>query len=208
MATFFRDNYPYLTTDDTQAILAHYPKVVPALPFHNAWFPTNSLAYGEATFICPSLNLLAHIAAASTPSNNSSSSQIFAYRYAVRDNVNLAAGLGTPHIFEAAAVFGPKNLPPADVAASYFTYNAPVVPVVMAYWISFVRALDPSVYRVQGAPEWGCWDAEGEGEGGNGGRGGRRLKIETGDTCMETVGEAGAERCVFWEGLARRMRQR
>lgn len=112
-----------------------------------------------------------------------------------------------PHIFEAAAVFGPRNLPQAGVAASYYSYNAPVVPVVMAYWISFVRALDPSVHRAPGAPVWECWDGGGGG-GGAGGAGGRRLRIETNDTCMEGVDAAEAERCVFWEGMARRMRQR
>ncbi|KAH8910697.1 alpha/beta-hydrolase [Coniochaeta sp. PMI_546] len=197
ISSFFQDNYPYLTSNDTQAILAHYPKITPALPFHNAWFPTNSRAYGEATFICPSLNLLRHITSHTPPADRR---RIFAYRYNVRDNLNLAAGLGVPHIFEAAAVFGPANLPPQDVSASYFTYNAPVVPVVMGYWISFVRALDPSVYRAEGAPVWESWDREGGA--------GQRLKIELGDTCMESVGDGEAERCGFWEGMGRRMRQR
>lgn len=208
VSSFFLDNYPYLTQNDTQLILAQYPQL-PALPFHKPWYPTNSLAYGESTFICPSLNLLRHIttASSSTPSPQQQQQQqqrgIFAYRYNVRDNVNAASGVGVPHIFEAAAVFGPGNLPQADVAASYYSYNAPVVPVVMGYWISFVRALDPSVYRAAGAPVWECWD-----DGKNGGMMGQRLKIELNDTCMEDVDEAEAERCGFWEGMARTMRQR
>lgn len=225
VAAFFRDNYPDLMADDTELILARYPQL-PALPFHKPWFPTNSLAYGEATFICPSLNLLKQITSASASaaisgrqhrgSGEGSKGRIFAYRYNVRDAVNAAAGVGVPHIFEAAAVFGPRSLPPsAAVAASYYTYNAAVVPVVMAYWTSFVRALDPSVYRAAGAPVWECWDGDGGGGGGGGGAaagtgvaGGRRLKIETNDTCMEAVDPAEAERCAFWEGMAWTMRQR
>ncbi|KAB5580454.1 Alpha/Beta hydrolase protein [Coniochaeta sp. 2T2.1] len=202
--SFFQDNYPLLTLNDTLAILSHYPQVLPLVPYHNPWFPTASLAYGEATFVCPSLNLLSHITSYTPASNNSNS--IFAYRYNVLDAVNLAAGIGVPHIFEAAAVFGPGNLPPVQVAASYFTYNAPVVPLVMGYWISFVRALDPNVYRAAGAPVWEGWD--GKDWGGGGGRRGQRLKIELGDTCMEDVGEEESGRCEFWEGMGRSMRQR
>jgi carboxylesterase type B len=57
-------------------------------------------------------------------------STIFAYRYNVRDEPHAASGLGVPHLFEAAAVFGPGSLPQRDVAASYYSYNAPVVPLV------------------------------------------------------------------------------
>jgi carboxylesterase type B len=194
---FFQDNYPYLTDDDTQSILDHYPQVTPRLPLHKSWFATASLAYGEATFICPTVNLLRLITAFTPPDRR----RVFAYRYNVQDDVNAAYGLGVPHIFEAAAVFGPGNLGGQAPSASYLTYNAPVVPVVMGYWISFVRALDPSVYRAGGAPVWECWDSGGEGVG-------RRLKIETGNTCMESVSEGEAARCTFWEGLGRQMRQR
>lgn len=193
--SFIQDNYPYLTVADTQSILNHYPQVAP-LPFKNPWYPTLSLAYGESTFICPTVNLLKHITALTPPAQR----KIFAYRYNVRDATNTALGYGVPHIFEAAAVFGPDNLADTAVAASYKTYNAAIVPVVQGYWISFVRALDPSVYRAAGAPVWECWDGRGPG--------GQRLKIETGGTAMESVGEEEAWRCEFWEGMAGRMRQR
>lgn len=195
LSTFFRDNYPNLTPNDTSAILSLYSPPLPPQPFHNPYFPTTSLAYGEATFTCPSINLLRHIAAFSASTHGNG--KIFAYRYNVLDTSNAASGIGVPHVFEAAAVFGPSSLPAgAGVASSYYTYNAPVVPVVMGYWISFVRALDPGVHRAAGAPAWGGW---GEGQ---------RLRIETDGSSMEGVGEAEWERCRFWEGLAGRMRQK
>ena len=78
-------------------------------------------------------------------------------------------------------------------AKSYYTYNAPVVPLVMNYYISFVRTLDPNLLRLEGAPEWGNWE------------GGERLVIELGETRMETVDDGERERCAFWEGVAGRM---
>lgn len=84
------------------------------------------------------------------------------------------------------------------VSSSYLASgtNAGIVPVLMGYYISFVRALDPGVYRDPSAPVWDTW--------GTGGR----LKIEMGDTCMETVGDEEVKRCAFWEGLGGLMRQR
>lgn len=94
-------------------------------------------------------------------------------------------------------MFGPSNIPGA--APSYWTINAGIVPVVMGYWISFVKALDPSVWRADGAPQWEAWDGNGYG--------GRRLKIELDNTTMETVSDGEVERCAFWEAMGSRMRQ-
>lgn len=134
--------------------------------------------------MCPTVNLLAAIAAyapapapvAGSSGNGDTSAGgpgIFAYRYDVHDAENTAAGLGVPHIFEAAAIFGPGvGGVGTAAAAGYGTYNAPVVPVVMDYWISFVRALDPNVYRNAGAPRWEAWkgcDCPGDWDGSGGG---------------------------------------
>ncbi|KAK3298999.1 Alpha/Beta hydrolase protein [Chaetomium fimeti] len=182
-------------------------------------------AFGEATFICPSLNVLTHLHrhshpqhhhpnTPSQPTNQTTTlehrkSSIYTYRYNVHDASNLAAGLGVPHIFDSAAIFGPDNVGGGYLArASYKTYNAAVVPLVMGYWISFVRALDPNVFRVPGAPRWEVWggggvgDRDGEGDGG-------RLVVETEGARMERVGGGERGRCAFWEGLGGgRMRQR
>jgi hypothetical protein len=64
------------------------------LPAHNAWFPTASQAYGEATFICPQHNVLTSLD--STTSLSNATSRLYAYRYNVLDDENVAAGLGVP----------------------------------------------------------------------------------------------------------------
>ncbi|KAK5654972.1 hypothetical protein OQA88_6730 [Cercophora sp. LCS_1] len=185
---FLGNNYPKLTTNHTSAIMSRYSSPLPALPQHAPYFPVASLAYGEATFVCPTINVLNHLLKNGIP-------KAFAYRYDVRDNENAAAGLGVPHLFEAAAIFGPGNI--GWARESYWTYNAEIVPVVMHYWISFVRALDPNVYRFEGSPEWGVWDG-----------GWRRLLMETGHVRMERVGEEERGRCRFWEGLGVIMEQK
>jgi hypothetical protein len=56
---------------------------------------------------------------------------------------------------------------------------------------------------------WEGWADDEGGGGGNGGRRtGRRLKIQTDETCMEEVDGAQWARCAFWEGMAGKMRQR
>ena len=60
-ASFFMDQYPQLSSADTDAILALYP-VEPPLPKHAAFFPSLSTAYGETTFTCPGLEISAALA--------------------------------------------------------------------------------------------------------------------------------------------------
>ncbi|GAB1311304.1 Carboxylic ester hydrolase [Madurella fahalii] len=209
VAIFLTNNYPHLTPNDTDAILAQYPRL-PALPRHNAWFPTASQAYGEATFICPQtniLNLLQYAQHAQHAQHAQPPPPLYAYRYNVRDAENAAAGLGVPHLFDAAAIFGPDSI--RDAHVSYRTYNAPVVPLVMGYYTSFVRALDPNRHRAPGSLEWLPW-AGGGGGGEGGGEGDmRRMVFETGgDARMEDVPGDERERCRFWEeGLGDRLEQ-
>ncbi|KAK4240662.1 Alpha/Beta hydrolase protein [Achaetomium macrosporum] len=204
IATFFLNNFPLLTPNDTTAILAHYPQQLPPLPQHQPWFPTASRAYGEATFICPQHNVLTYLRRHST-----NKTRLYTYRYNVHDDENLAAGLGVPHLFDAAAIFGPDNIGGA-AGASYWTYNAPVVPLMMGYWISFVRGLDPNLYDLmptgggRGAqrPVWERWDGLG------GDR--KRLVVETGGAAtMEGTPSDESQRCAFWLALGRgRMEQK
>jgi len=207
MAVFFANNYPKLTPRETDLIIQQYPKL-PALPRHSPWYPTASKAYGEATFICPNVNILNGISkSASTstlsthPANTqqvpltnaknitTSTPRLFAYRYNVQDDDNTAMGIGVPHIFDSPAIFGPGNCP---TPRSYWTYNAPIVPVFMAYHISFVLSLDPNTHRRRGSPVWETWGGTDDM---------RRLVVETGDTRMEHVSGEEAERCEFWLGM-------
>jgi len=189
VAAFLANNYPKLTSSDTSAILARYSDPLPPLPQHAPWFPAASLAYGEATFVCPSVNVLNFLHPNTTR---------FAYRYNVQDHENAAAGLGVPHLFEAAAIFGPDNIG-GHARQSYRSYNAPVVSVVMAYWISFVRSLDPNPYRERNSPLWGGWRGPGREQ---------RLVLETGDVRMESIDEEEKERCAFWLALGEVLEQK
>ena len=56
VASFMKDQYPHLTTADTDAINSLYPLEAP-LPQHAPFFPSLSAAYGETTFTCPGLLL-------------------------------------------------------------------------------------------------------------------------------------------------------
>jgi hypothetical protein len=188
-------------------MLAHYPQM-PPLPAHAAWFPTASQAYGEATFICPQHNVLTSLSQhpnshSRSPRNSTTTPpppptpKLYAYRYNVHDAENLVQGFGVPHLFDLAAIFGPDSLP--DASLSYKTYNAGVVPLMMGYWLSFVRALDPNRFRMEGAPVWEGWNRE---------TGGRML-IETEGARMEATDGGERGRCEAWGVLGGgRMRQR
>lgn len=117
--------------------------------------------------------------------------QIYHYRYAVLSTENVAAGMGTTHTFEIGAVWGPANArgPSTYVAPGI---NAPIVPVVMDYWVSFVTTLDPNPRRADDAPEWEPLNLTAP----------SRLRIRTNDTAMEDWPVDQAVRCGFWEGLA------
>lgn len=62
VSSFLMDNFPQLSTTDTDAINTLYPLQTPA-PFanHAAFFPSAAAAYGETTFICPGLAMSAAI---------------------------------------------------------------------------------------------------------------------------------------------------
>lgn len=202
--TFFHNNYPGLTDADAHKIPSFYP-LEPPLPKHNVWFPSASAAYGDATFICPTyviLNSLLNSATVSKPSSRSngvesSSVGIWSYRYNVHDAYNTAQGLGIPHVYESFAVFGVDMLPMGPSSQSYRTYNAPIIPVVMNYWISFVRALDPNVYRDPAAPEWQPWTSQH-----------RRMLLQTGASAMENLTSIEEARCSFWQSIGPTIQQK
>lgn len=199
MINFFQNNYPLLAANDTEEIVNLYP-LQPAIVEHLAWFPSASMAYGEATFICPAINIFAAYQAAAAAANNATAAAapLWNYRYNVIDLSNNASGLGVPHLWESYAVFGPANLGGAPAPESYLTYNAEIVPVVMDYFLSFVQTHDPNPLRTPGAPAWNTW---GSGQG-------NRILLQTNATQMETVDLAQTARCQFWEGLTPRTQQK
>jgi acetylcholinesterase len=200
-----------MTTSQANQIPNLYP-LEPPLPEHEAWFPSASRAYAETTFICPTNTILNAMLNATTNSSTASNSSatatatatsssqpntgIWSYRYNVHDDWNTARGLGVPHVYESTAVFGPGNLGMGPSNRAYCTYNAPIVPVVMNYWLSFARTLDPNVYKDPSAPEWQQWSADQT-----------RLVFQTNASVMERVDHGQIRRCQFWKDAAQAMEQ-
>lgn len=186
VATFLKANYPGLAPDQLVEVGAAYPLAEP-FPMHAAYFPSAAAAYGEVTFTCPGNGLAEFMAEGLSPD------QVWNYRVNIQDPQNIAAGVGVPHVFEQSAILGPGNAGVA--AASWTSTNAAIVPVVMMYWISFVRSLNPNTYKYSLAPEWDTWGDLGSGLG-------NRLKLETNDTVMEEVPQEQADRCSLWRRLS------
>lgn len=196
MINFLQNNYPLLTTNDTADIVTLYPQMAP-ITNHAAWYPSSSMAYGEATFICPAISILSAYRVASANADT----QLWNYRYNVLDNNNVAAGLGVPHLWESFAIFGPANLGGQTAPESYLTYNAEIVPIVMDYFLSFVQTKDPNPLKNAASPQWNDWGVTGTTNG-------SRIVLETNNTRMEVVEGAQMERCAFWAGLAPRTQQK
>ena len=171
---------------------------MPPLPAHAAYFPSAATAYGEATFTCPGLYISNSLATALSPY------KVWNYRYNVHSAVIDALGLGVYHTFEILPIFGLGNVgdtPDQDLETGYSTYNADIVPVIMNYWISFVRDLSPNRYKYVNAPHWESF--------GDGKNGGRRIVLQSNGTksVMEVVPAAQVQRCAFWKELAVIMEQ-
>ncbi|KAH9222044.1 triacylglycerol lipase-like protein [Leptodontidium sp. 2 PMI_412] len=185
VGSFLQNNFPRLTGTDTEAINDQYP-LMEALPQHGAYFPSVASAYGDAVFSCPSHHLSLAFSAHNSPSS------VWNYRYNVLQDDLVAAGLGVSHTSETPAIFGAGNTGAIDENSSYLSYNKNIVPILMHYWISFVRDLDPNSHRHESAPEW---ETFGMGKG-------RRILLETNTTRMENMPEEQAKKCEFWKGLA------
>ena len=95
-----------------------------------------------------------------------------------------------PHIAEVAAVWGPDNVGD-DAPPSLNTTNAAIIPVVQGYWTSFIRTLDPNVFRASGSPEWTVFNSSMH-----------RILLQTNVTSMEIVPEDQSSRCEFLMGEA------
>lgn len=189
---FIKDQFPSITTDQTDKINSMYLNEHQTQDFPNAepYWPPASNAYGELRYICPGMHMSSIYAAAGLPSWN--------YHYAVLDPTQEAEGYGTPHTVEINAIWGPEyvsTLPPD----SYYTTNANIVPVMQGYWTSFVRSLNPNIHRASSSPRWETW---GEGDDAY-----KRIFIRTNETRMETVPAEQQERCEYLIGIGVELRQ-
>lgn len=186
---FIQANYPRLTPADLQVIDRTYPPNE-RFPLHAQYFGAAQEAYGESTFTCPGIEIASSLATHLSPLKT------WNYRYNVWDAQNEAAGLGVPHVAEKPAIFGPGNAGACN-NCSYMTYNKPMVPIVMDYWISFILSVDPNTFKNPAAPEWKPWGAIG----------GQRLRFQLNATGMESVPGSQRDRCIIWKGLAQTMEQ-
>ncbi|KAJ7616042.1 aEsta [Roridomyces roridus] len=178
VVSFLMDNYPVLTPADGVQITELYP-LLPMLPQHAAFFPSAAAAYGEATFTCPSNFIATRMDAVGLP--------VWNYRFSVVQEDVEALGLGVPHASALPAIFGPDSIP--DRTSTFTTTNAPMVPIVMNYWISFIRALNPNSFRLEGTPEWMQFQSAKP----------TRLQFD--------VPQDERERCAFWNGIGVRIEQ-
>ncbi|ORY61343.1 Alpha/Beta hydrolase protein [Pseudomassariella vexata] len=137
---------------------------------------------GDIRAHCVSAQLQNDIVAAS-----STTAPTYNYRYAVIDQEQEELGFGAYHTVELNGVFGPNNTDGAP-PKSYFTTNAAIVPVTMAYWASFVATLDPNTLRLAGSPEWTPWTGNGDGQR-------ERLRFQTNNTAMEQMNTTQALNC-------------
>lgn len=189
---FFYENYPQLNSSDIEDINNRYLPG-PQAAQHSNVFGGAAQAYGEATFNCPGLQLLSAL-------SDKNSSNVWNYNFNISSTQNIAAGLGATHTFDTAAILGPyyDGIPTKASQLSFTTYNAPVVPILMDYYISFVKSLSPNTYKNSTAPEWTPY---------RGTNGIQRLLFNTGSTAMEDVPSPLQSNCAFWAGLIETLEQ-
>ena len=118
----------------------------------------------------------------------------------MQDQAYIDQGLGVPHVAEKPPVYGPDNVGGyvCGGTCSYATYNAPMVPILQKFWVSFAMTLDPNTYKDDTAPQWVSW---GESSG-------QRLLFQLNANGMEDIDSNQAARCQMWQGLTSTMQQK
>jgi carboxylesterase type B len=178
---FIKHQFPFMTKAQFSKINSLYLKESQTEVFPKAgdyWRPA-SAAYGEIRYICPGIDMSTVYEAAGVPSWN--------YHYAVLDPAQESSGVGTPHTIEVNAIWGPDNTG-GGAPDSYTASNAAIVPLMQAYWTSFIRSLDPNKHRLKSSPEWRTWGQDG---------GHQRIFIRTNETKMEPVPLDQKARCDY-----------
>ncbi|KAI1169858.1 vacuolar triacylglycerol lipase [Nemania sp. FL0916] len=200
---FLKSQFPYLTLEQLGQINTLYPNTNASCSgTTGCYFQQTAAAYGEMRYTCPGLYVTSTAAGASgyeTSDDDNSRPKVYSYHYDVQDADQLAQGLGVPHTVEVNAIFGPENVP-GSPPASYFPggANAAVVPVIQAYWTSFIRSFDPNKYRASGSAHWDSWSDEAK----------ARLLFQTGgSTTTETVPADMQTRCAYLQSIGAAVRQ-
>ncbi|KAI1822441.1 vacuolar triacylglycerol lipase [Xylaria intraflava] len=190
--SFLESQFPYLTLDQLSQINDLYPNQNNAsCPSTGCFWQQAAASYGDMRYTCPGTFISSAMTSFSTV-------QSYNYRYNVEDPDQVASGLGVPHTVEVNAIFGPDNVPSAP--ASYFPNgaNAAIVPVIQAYWTSFIRSFDPNKYKLEGSANWDTWIPDTQ----------NRLLFETGgDTVMEVVSDDMQTKCSYFHAIGTSVRQ-
>lgn len=189
---FLKSNFPYLTLAQLGEINALYPNAANAsCPASGCYWQQVSAAYGDMRYTCPGLFVSTAAAQYGAPAS-------YSYRYNVEDPDQVAQGLGVPHTVEVNAIFGPANVPGAPASYAPGGVNANIVPVIQAYWTSFIRSFDPNKYRLNGTAQWGLWSPDSQ----------NRLLFGTGGTTgMEAVNSTVQSRCSYFNSIGTAVRQ-
>lgn len=154
--TFLRNDFPYLTDDQIKVLNNLYPNPNLTFPSSGPYWRQAAKVYGEMRYMCPGIFL------SSAYSTNEVSS--WQYLFDVQDPTMEAAGYGVLHTIELTAIFGSGNLGPDQsmfpVSFKVGGSNAEIVPMIQAYWTSFIRSLDPNKYKMTGSAKWEEWNSE------------------------------------------------
>lgn len=179
--TFLHDHWPHLTTEQLDTIHSMYSDDE-TFPDSGALWRYTSDIYGDIRYACPGTSI-----SSSYSASNSTGS--WNYRYAVEDPDDMESGLGVPHVVEIHAIFGP-GYDGGGAPDSYSGSNAPIIPIMQAYWTSFIRDYNPNTYRDPSSIEWGQWGTDG------------RIFIKTDDLRMEELDDVQAEKCEYLGEIA------
>ncbi|KAF2813991.1 putative triacylglycerol lipase [Mytilinidion resinicola] len=187
-SAFLQSQFPALTLDQLRTISIIYP-VAEQFPDSGRYWRQVSNAYGEIRYICPGIYISNAYSRLGLQSN-------WNYHWDVHDPDDDAVGYGVKHTVEVNAIWGPENVN-GGAPPSYSTTNAPIVPVVQAYWTSFVRSFNPNTYRLPGTPKWEEWTLDGY----------QRLKFKPGETAMEVVPDNQKGRCAYLSSIGVSIKQ-
>ncbi|KKY36416.1 putative carboxylesterase type b [Diaporthe ampelina] len=117
--------------------------------------------------------------------------QNYAYRYNILDETaggNADKGLYSPHVSELYSVWGKNNTDGGDPGCIKLDSADPLscatgAEIAQAYWISFVRSLNPNTFRLAGTPEWTAWTVTDP----------NRIVLDNTAASMEKMGAAAGE---------------
>ncbi|KAK0647760.1 putative secreted lipase [Lasiodiplodia hormozganensis] len=193
--TFLKDQFPALTLEQLRRINELYPvDGTPTFPGTGLYWRQVSNAYGDMRYTCPGFYVTSQLARATNGHS-------WNYLWNVQDPDQMAQGLGVPHTIEVNAIWGPENTNGGS-PTSYYPggVNSAMVPIIQAYWTSFIRCYDPNEYRLPGSPRWEAWQPSFS-------TGFNRLVYETNGTRMENVDSATKGRCGYLTSIGVALKQ-